>query len=138
MTSPFADQRIFNQATFTFRGVNSIQEKTNIRGQQIVNGEEVGVTFKIRPNGANVESLLPRKGNTAYQETYEGRVTSGDLLMPKNIYPGDIGEGEINGRRCSATILDVQQSSVNPAIASVIGEKVLLSVTYRSGNAVSA
>lgn len=134
MTSPFADNRVFQQLTVTFKVVDKLETATDKRGQKVTTSKDVKVTFKIMPMGDRQLRELRKGAGVNYDESYQGRVVSDDLKIPDSIYPGDTGEAILNGRKCRVTIQGVSQSSVSPVTTQYIGEKCTLGVNYRSTN----
>lgn len=133
MPSPFADSELWSHATFKFDvadGTSTIGD----RGQRQVTTRKMAVTFKMRPRDY-VPQNQGNLGEDVKSETYEGRVVAVDddfdvMEFPKVLSPNDVGVGEVNGRSCRATVDRVAQSSVNPLLKTILGEKVSLKVTY--------
>ena len=136
MVSPFDDRTIFQHATFTFKIANGVKQlETNKRGFPVVNTTEVKVRFKLSPGGDRTMQEVRKGAGVMYEETYSARVLSGNLKLPKGIYPEDTGEGEINGKKCTATVKGIAQSGVYPVVGAVLGDKVTIAVKYHSNNA---
>ncbi|MBW4636339.1 MAG: hypothetical protein KME30_32020 [Iphinoe sp. HA4291-MV1] len=132
--SPFSDPEVFQHATFVFRAPTEQFNAVNPRGHRVTEGQEIEITFYLRPAGGGNQT--PHQDENQLIESYTGIVVSGNLRFPKELQPGDSGSGEIRGRACIATIKSLAQSSVSPILVDgdqpAIGEKVTLEVSYRS------
>lgn len=126
--SPFSSP-VFQQATFTFFVADVDRMTVDARGNKVSEGVPVEVTFRLRPTGQTSEKR--EDGTQQAIESYDATVISGDLRLPNEIGVEDVGEGEIRGRRCYATITGLSQSGVSPVTVPILGEKVQLSVVYR-------
>lgn len=130
----FSDPGIWQQGTFTFT-VMSDPATIDSRGNLASEGGEITIIFKMKPP--------PKSANLSQQENidtsnpeYSCRVVAvnGDYsnpVLPSSIQYGDIGEGELKGRLCRATIKSVAQSSTSPITEKVLGSTVTMGINYR-------
>jgi hypothetical protein len=124
--SPFAND-IFQQATFTFKVQNG-EATTDARGNTKTHGEAIAHTFKLSKTSPN----LRREYEVAQlDELYNATVVDGIGILDPRIRPGDVGDGEVKGRKCICTVRSLAQSSIN-LIPEILGEKYLIQVSYRA------
>ncbi len=135
MISPFASAIIWQQGTFNFFVITSPSlVSADIRGTPSEQGTVIALTFKLKPNGGNVQQLENGDKSTV---SVQARLVSinGDyekFKLPNSIKPGDIGEGSIGDRRCRAVIKSLVQSSVAPIVEKILGSSLLLELDFRT------
>jgi hypothetical protein len=125
--SPFADSDLFLQATLTFK-VQGAGETVDSRGNKSTDQLTVAHTFKLTKTSPN----LRREYDIALlEELFYGTIVDGDGTLDIRIQAGDVAEGAIAGRKVTATLRSLAQSSIK-VIPQILGEKYLLQVSYRS------
>lgn len=129
MNSPFS-LPIFKRIVVVFSIVSSEPIGRDIRGNSLVETEQVEVIFRVKPTNANLARDL-RKATDTYTEFYDAWVIEGDLKLPAQINPGDTGKTEINGKAAIAELKQFAPYSVS-APEEILGQKVILGVAYRS------
>jgi hypothetical protein len=136
MTSPFSLD-VFQKASFIFAVADGTSNR-DARGNKKTQGRYIEILFYIRSSGGG--RAEQKEVGVIATETYSCYVLEIDgrpaKKLPSEIKPGDVGNGEINGRPCIAKVESVKQSSV-VIIPELLGEKTSVTITYKSRGGIS-
>lgn len=133
MPTPFADPKLWQHATFTFI-VPGSTTGIDARGNSSGIGIAIPITFKIKPSGDG--GLKQGEATSEGNPTYAAKVVAvgndfNNFKLPTEINVGDIGEGEVEGRKVRAIIKSVSQSGLSPLLVSILGSSCTLEIDYR-------
>lgn len=143
MATVYVADDVWQQATFKFTVIKNKTGTVDNRGNEIVDKEEIDVTFRFLPVNSRRYDFTNVEQGDEMRSRYDCNVISvnGDqevVELPKSIKPNDVGVGSLRDRPCRATVINISQSSVVPILIKVLGEKVVLELDYSIGRAVSA
>ena len=127
--------RIFQKVTFIFKiAIQDEADKFDARGNRLANSNDhYCVTFKIRPNGGQIDRKEDKIIATEPYKAYLLQVNKKNTLsLPKCLKIGSVGFGCLNGRECECEITSIGQSGVSPITTRILGEKVNLLIRYRN------
>jgi hypothetical protein len=134
MATPFAN-KIWNHAHLYFV-IHSQDIKVDKFGVPSSEGKEIKVSTKIKKIGQGTQkNLKPNDAASEADETYACKIFAIDddkknVSVPVDLFPGDVGEGLINGIPCKVTIKSVAQSSIK-ILHKKLGNNLIVEVNYR-------
>ena len=132
MPSVYASEDLFTHGVFLFEVVDQ-SVGVDARGVKRSTGRNISIKFMLMPQGGQANQV---EEGAKLTESYRGYVVAVDgdeetTSLPPQLKPGDVGTGSYMGRSCTATIRTFSPSSVTPAVAPIVGDRVNLELDYR-------
>lgn len=131
---------IWQQGNFTFTVAGDETGEIDKRGNPIVKREQVEVKLYFRPQTRTRDYLATMEHKDEYRPRYHCRVVAinGDeenFKLPTSIKVGDTAIGQLNGRECRLTVIDIAQTGVSPIVNEVLGEYIRVELDYSTNRA---
>lgn len=128
MTSAFDSPQVFQQITVCFPSLKNCPKGVDARGNVQHDTWHTQMRFKLNSPSSR-EQLEWYGANTT--QRLEARCLE-PLEVPPSVNVGHVGKSELGDRKCEVQLLQILNTGVSPILNRVLGQKVVLELTFRT------